>query len=176
MQTFPISDDINEYLYPAELAGLSYSISNTKYGINVSVGGYHDKQKALLEKIFTRFTEYKVDEDRFAILKEAYIRGLKNFKMEQPYSHASYHNNVLLAQRIWTKEELLASVENITASQIQPFISELFANIHIECCMFGNLTGTNFSNTNLVLISFFTWRFYTGLYIYLLQQNKPLTM
>ena len=153
MQIFPITDDINEYLYPAELAGLSYSISNTKYGINVSVGGYHDKQKALLEKIFTRFTEYKVDEDRFTILKEAYIRGLKNFKMEQPYSHASYHNNVLLAQRIWTKEELLASVENITASQIQPFISELFANIHIECCMFGNLTGRNFSAINFVLIN-----------------------
>ena len=120
---------------------MSYSISNTKYGLSVGVGGYHDKQKTLLEKIFTRFTEYQVDEDRYKILKEAYVRGLKNFKMEQPYSHASYRNNLLLAQRFWTKEELLAAVEDMPAAKIQPFISELFSNIHIECSMFGNLTG-----------------------------------
>ena len=140
---FKIIDDINEYLYPAELAGMSYSMSNTKYGLSVGVGGYHDKQKTLLEKIFTRFTEYQVDEERYKILKEAYVRGLKNFKMEQPYSHASYRNNLLLAQRFWTKEELLAAVEDMDASKIQPFISELFANIHIECLMFGNLTGSS---------------------------------
>ena len=137
----PYIDDINEYLYPAELAGMSYSIANTKYGISVNVGGYHDKQKTLLEKIFTRFTEYQVDEDRFKILKEAYIRGLKNFKMEQPHQHASYNNNIFLAERVWTKEELLAAVENMPASKVQPFITDLFANIHIECSMFGNLTG-----------------------------------
>ena len=135
------ADDINEFLYPAELAGMNYSMSNTKYGVNIGVGGYHDKQKILLAKIFSRLTEYKVDEDRFRILKEAYIRGLKNFKMEQPYSHSSYHNNVLLAERIFTKEELLQSVEAMDHSKIQPFIQELFGTIHIECSMFGNLTG-----------------------------------
>ena len=124
---------------------MNYSISNTKYGINVGVGGYHDKQSKLLEKIFTRFTDYKVDEDRFQILKEAYIRGLKNFKMEQPHQHASYNNNVLLAQRVWTKEELLESVEGIEASKVQEFIPRLFANIHIESSIFGNLTGTSSS-------------------------------
>ena len=120
---------------------MSYSISNSKYGINISIGGYHDKQKILLEKIFKRFTEYQVNEDRFNILKEAYIRGLKNFKMEQPHQHASYNNNILLAERVWTKEELLAAVEDLSVSKVQPFINSLFANIHIECSMFGNLTG-----------------------------------
>ena len=146
-------DDINEFLYPAELAGMNYSMSNTKYGINVGVGGYHDKQKILLEKIFTRLTEYKVDEDRFRILKEAYIRGLKNFKMEQPYSHSSYHNNILLAERIFTKEELLESVENLDHTKIQPFIQELFGTIHIESLMFGNLTGI-FTDMWFVIIEY----------------------
>ena len=116
-------------------------MSNTKYGINVGVGGYHDKQKILLEKIFTRLTEYKVDEDRFRILKEAYIRGLKNFKMEQPHAHSSYYNDILLAERIFTKQELLESVENLEYTEIKPFIQEFFRSIHIESLMFGNLTG-----------------------------------
>ena len=134
-------DDINENLYPAGLAGLNYSISNTKYGVNVGVGGYHDKQKILLEKIFSQFSKYQVNEDRFKVLKEAYVRGLKNFKTEQPHAHASYNNNLLLGQRVWTKEELLDSVEDICPSKLQEFIPRLFANIHIECLMFGNLTG-----------------------------------
>ena len=128
-------------MYPARLAGLNYSVFSTKYGVSVEVKGYQDKQKNLLEKIFTHLTEYVVDENRFRILKEAYIRGLKNFKMEQPYSHSSYHNNILLAERIFTKEELLESVENLDHTKIQPFIQELFGTIHIESLMFGNLTG-----------------------------------
>ena len=134
-------DDINEHLYPAELAGMSYSISDTKYGLTVGVGGYHEKQKALLKTIFTRITEYQVDEDRYNILKEAYVRDLQNFKMEQPYLHAMYRNDLLLAQKCWTDEELLKSIEDMSASKIQRFIADLFSNIHIECLMFGNLTG-----------------------------------
>ena len=114
---------------------------STKYGVSVEVKGYQDKQKNLLEKIFTHLTEYVVDENRFRILKEAYIRRLKNFKMEQPHEHSSYYNDILLAERIFTKEELLESVENLDHTKIQPFIQELFGTIHIESLMFGNLTG-----------------------------------
>ena len=91
-------------------------------------------------KIFTKLTEYQVDEERLEILKETYVRGLENFRMEQPHSHAKYYNDALLAQRMWTKEELLSCVGDITASKIQSFISDMFSNIHIECSMFGNLT------------------------------------
>ena len=117
-----LNDELNEFLYPAVLGGMAYSISNTKYGINIAIGGYHDKQKELLEKICTHLTKYKVDVERFKIIKEAYERGLKNFKMEQPYSHARYFNNLLLAERIWTNDELLQSVEDMESSKIQPFL------------------------------------------------------
>ena len=120
---------------------MHYSISSTKYGINVEIRGYQEKQKNLLEKIFTHLTEYVVDENRFRILKEAYIRRLKNFKMEQPYEHSSYYNDILLAERIFTKEELLESVENLEHTKIQPFIQQFFGKIHVESLMFGNLTG-----------------------------------
>ena len=114
---------------------------STKYGVSVEVKGYQDKQKNLLEKIFTHLTKYEVDEDRFRILKEAYIRKLKNFKMEQPHVHSSYYNDILLAERIFTKQELLESVENSEYTEIKPFIKEFFRSIHIESLMFGNLTG-----------------------------------
>jgi len=36
-----------------------------------------------------------------------YIRSLKNFVAEQPYQHAVYHLAVLLAEQVWTTEDLL---------------------------------------------------------------------
>ena len=54
-----------------------------------------------------KLTAFKVDPARFAILKELYARGLKNFQAEQPHQHAVYYNSVLLSDRVWHKEELI---------------------------------------------------------------------
>ena len=89
------------------MAGLGYSLANTKSGITLAVKGYSDKQGVLLDKIMDRLTKFKVDPKRFKILKEAYTRGLKNFQAEQPHQHAVYYNSVLLSERVWHKEELL---------------------------------------------------------------------
>ena len=120
---------------------MNYEIWNTKYGVNISVEGYHDKQKELLEEILSRLVNYRVDADRFRILKEEFIRDLKNFKMEQPYAHAREYNDILLAEREFTIDELLDSVVELDHTKIHPFMQELFGKIHIESLTFGNLTG-----------------------------------
>ena len=106
-------DELNEYAYAAELAGLGYSLANTKSGITLAVKGYSDKQGVLLDKIMDRLTKFKVDPKRFKILKEAYTRGLKNFQAEQPHQHAVYYNSVLLSERVWHKEELLQVTDSL---------------------------------------------------------------
>ena len=126
---------------------MNYAIWNSKYGVRIRVGGYHDKQQELLEEILSRMVNYQVNADRFRILKEEYIRDLKNFKMEQPYEHAYYYNDFLLAEREFTIDELLDSAVELDHTKIQPFIQELFGKIHIESLMFGNLTGV--MNTSL---------------------------
>jgi len=98
-------DEMNEYVYAAELAGLGYSLANTKSGITLAVKGYNDKQKVFLEKIMDKLTTFQVNEKRFDILKEAYTRGLKNFGAEQPHSHAMYYNSVILSGRDCCKDE-----------------------------------------------------------------------
>ena len=95
------------YAYSAELAGIGYSLANTKSGLTLAVKGYSDKQGVLLNKIMDKLTGFKVDPARFTILKELYARGLKNFQAEQPHQHAVYYNSVLLSDRVWHKEELI---------------------------------------------------------------------
>lgn len=75
--------------------------------IQLSIGGYSHKQQILLKKVLDSLFDFEVDTRRFQILKEHYVRGLKNYGMEQPYQHAVYYLALLLTEQAWTKQELL---------------------------------------------------------------------
>ncbi len=57
------------------------------------------------------FSFFSPNPERFKVLKEAYERGLRNFRMEQPHQHAVYYNNLLLSERAWEKDELLEALK-----------------------------------------------------------------
>ncbi|XP_058795185.1 insulin-degrading enzyme isoform X2 [Phymastichus coffea] len=133
-------DSLNEYAYNADLAGLKWELNNSKYGLSLLIGGYDHKLDVLLEKILDRMMNFTVNEKRFDILKENYIRGLKNFEAEQPYQHAAYYLAVLLSEQVWIKNELLNACSMLTAERVQQFIPMLMSKMHIECLIHGNIT------------------------------------
>ncbi|KAG5318579.1 IDE enzyme, partial [Pseudoatta argentina] len=135
-------DSLNEYTYAADLAGLRWELNSFKYGITLSIGGYDNKQRVLLEKIMDRMINFKVDPKRFEILKEKYIRSLKNFAAEQPYQHAVYYLVALLAEQAWLKEELLEATTYLNVEGLQQFIPQLLSKVHVECLIHGNVTAT----------------------------------
>ncbi|XP_033214183.1 insulin-degrading enzyme isoform X2 [Belonocnema kinseyi] len=133
-------DSLTEYAYAADLAGLKWELSNSKYGITLAVGGYDHKQLVLLEKIMDKMVSFSIDEKRFEILKENFIRGLKNFEAEQPYQHAVYYLAVLLAEQVWVKDELLDASSRLTVESVREFIPQLLTKMHVECLIHGNVT------------------------------------
>ena len=102
-----LKDSLTEFLYSAELAGLRLTISNTTNGISMLINGYSDKQSKFLETILEKMFNFEVDEKRFDIMCEQYMRGLKNFSAEQPYQLAIYYLAVILTEQAWTKKELI---------------------------------------------------------------------
>jgi len=135
-------DELNEYVYAAELAGFSYSLEGTKFGVTLAVKGFNDKQGILLDKIMDQLTSFKVNTNRFDILKEVYARGLKNFQAEQPHRHASYHNSSVLSERVWDTEELLGALPELTVQALEGFIPKLLERLHVECLVYGNCTDS----------------------------------
>ncbi|KFM79353.1 Insulin-degrading enzyme, partial [Stegodyphus mimosarum] len=135
-----IKDSLNEYAYAAELAGLSYVLTSSKLGINLSIKGYNDKQHVLLQKIIERLTNFEIEPKRFEILKEELRRCLRNFRAEQPHRHAIYYTSLLIAERIWSNDELLNCVDEITIDGVHEMIPRLLSRVHIEALMHGNLT------------------------------------
>lgn len=136
-----LSDSLNQFLYPAELAGLKYRINPSNYGLNVTLSGFSDKLDVLLETVFERMASFKVDPQRFNILKESYKRELTNFEAEQPYKHAVYYMTLLISEKGWTKQQLLDALNDFTIDDLQSFIPKILTQgLFIEAIMFGNLT------------------------------------
>ncbi|XP_073452147.1 insulin-degrading enzyme isoform X1 [Aquarana catesbeiana] len=134
-----LKDSLNEYAYAAELAGLNYDLQNTVYGMYLSVKGYNDKQHILLKKIIEKMATFEIDERRFEIIKEAYMRSLNNFRAEQPHQHAMYYLRVLMTEVAWTKDELRDALEDVTLPRLRAFIPQLLSRLHVEALLHGNI-------------------------------------
>lgn len=134
-----LKDSLSEFSYSARLAGISYDMSSNLYGLQFSLGGYSDKQDSLLVKVLDRLCSGQVDEKRFDILLENYIRDLKNFTTDQPYQQAIYYTSLVVSEIGWTKEELIENTENMTYEGLLKFIPELFSQVFVEALVYGNV-------------------------------------
>ncbi|XP_044152189.1 insulin-degrading enzyme isoform X2 [Bufo gargarizans] len=135
-----LKDDLKEYTYAASLAGVNYGIASGMNAILLCVKGYNDKQHILLKKIIEKMATFEIDEKRFEIIKEAYMRSLNNFRAEQPHQHAMYYLRLLMTEVAWTKEELREALEDVTLPRLKAFIPQLLSRLHVEALLHGNIT------------------------------------
>ncbi|XP_052226154.1 insulin-degrading enzyme-like isoform X2 [Dreissena polymorpha] len=133
-------DALNEYAYNAEIAGLKYVLNSTAYGMALSVRGYSDKLAILLRRIIEKMVTFDIDPKRYDIIKEAYGRSLRNFHAEQPHQHAVYFTSVVMSELLWTQEELLDTLEEVSLEKLKAFLPQLFSKMYIEGLVYGNVT------------------------------------
>ena len=64
-----------------------------------------------------------------------------NFEADQPYQHSVYYMTLLISEKGWTKKQLLNSLDEFTAEDLQQYIPKLLTqNVFIESLMYGNLS------------------------------------
>ncbi|RQM06093.1 hypothetical protein DH86_00002403 [Scytalidium sp. 3C] len=134
-----VRDALEEYSYDAELAGLDYSVTSHSMGFEVGVYGYNDKLSVLLEKVLVTMRDLDVKPDRFEIIKERLLRGLKNWEYQQPYNQVEDYVRWLNLDRGYINEQILAELPHITASDIREFYPHLLRQMHMEIFVHGNL-------------------------------------
>jgi len=134
-----IREQLNEYSYPATLAGLGYDIYNHQRGIGVRIGGYNDKQSALLETVMGTMKEPSFNEPTFERLKRRYIRSLNNRRKNDPSQLAI--NGVMNSLRLasWTNEQLLAAVNEVNYSDVSGYSKLLLAENEVVSLVHGNV-------------------------------------
>jgi len=135
-----LRDDINEYSYDAELAGLAYALEQSWSGMNLKFGGYSDKMQKYAAYVLSKIVSFKVDATRFKLIRDKYVLQLKNFDMEQPYNHAIYHADMCLCQprHFWRLK--LKALENATPEGLSAFITRMMKKMFIEGLFHGNIS------------------------------------
>ena len=70
------------------------------------------------------------------------IRDLKNFECEQPHHQSKFYARNLLYERIWTIDELIDALPDLSIQALENFIPMFFASIHVECLVYGNCSAS----------------------------------
>ena len=134
-----VNDQLDEFSYPAALAGLNYQLYSHLRGLSVRVSGYSDKQRELLARITATLRAPKFKAVRFQRLKDALVRGLRNRRDDSPSRRAIRALRTLLLNPGWTDAEQLAAAEALTLDDLRAFVPRLLARVQVVALAHGNL-------------------------------------
>lgn len=133
-----LRERLNEYAYPAALAGLYYSLSNSTRGIELSLSGYSENIGILFKKVIEEIKRGEIDEKRFEILKHQMAESRQNSKLGQAYRRVGYEMAHLLSNPLWHTDEYLAVIDGISVQDLAAFTPTLLSNLHIDFLAHGN--------------------------------------
>ena len=134
-----VNDQLNEFSYPAIIAGLSYRLYPHIRGFSMRISGYNDKQQLLLERLIETLREPVVDAERFAIIKERQLRQLRSARLDRPYAQTMAELSRLLVDPSWTEDQQIEALEVVTVEDLRAFIPELLGQISVVSLAHGNL-------------------------------------
>lgn len=134
-----VNEQLNEFSYPALLAGLDYQLYKHLRGITVRISGYHDKQDILLENVIDVIRRGEVDPEKFALHKAELIRELGNQGLDTPANQVWGKVSNLLINPSWDEAALLDAVASLDAGDLKAYIPRFLAEIEIVALANGNL-------------------------------------
>ncbi|WP_339806349.1 insulinase family protein, partial [uncultured Marinobacter sp.] len=133
--------------YPAQMAGLDYSVYPHLRGLTVRVGGYHDKLPVLMSRILSQLAAPHITDQRFSIARNQYIDALRNSLQERPVGQAAALVQDALIEGAWTTDEKLEAANDITVADLREFAGRFTRQTDATLLVHGNATPAFALNT-----------------------------
>lgn len=135
-----IQEQLNEFSYPALMAGLSYTLNPTRQGLLLAISGYSSSAYKLLS-IVTKSLRGELDAETFERVRLRAVEGVKNFPLGQAYQVVSELSRKVTLKRYYLQDELLETYKSAKLADVVAHRDALLAKTHIEGLGEGNLTG-----------------------------------
>lgn len=146
-----LKDSLNEYSYPAYLAGLNFELYQHMRGVTIKISGYNDKQSNLLYKIIKGLKSTEFTQERFGIIKERLKRQLENAKDRKPFEQAISRAQNILINPSWDESERLEALKEISLKNINDYRNLFIAELEAVLFVNGNITRASTLNiANLI--------------------------
>ncbi len=110
LYTALLMDELNEFAYPARLAGLGFSFYKHAQGISLRMSGYNDKQIVLLRQLLAAIASPAFDQRRFDNIRKDMIRSLGNTAAKRPSSQVMDDLREALLYGEWGEQAMIAAL------------------------------------------------------------------
>ncbi|MEM8496511.1 MAG: insulinase family protein [Pseudomonadota bacterium] len=134
-----LSDSLNEYSYPAYLAGISFQVRRQMQGLIVSVGGFSEKQPLLLQRIANALELENVDEQRLQNIHVELLRRWGNANKRVPYQQLFGALNDHLVANVWTPEQLAAALPTVSVPELKKYAVSYLGSSQLRGLITGNV-------------------------------------
>jgi secreted Zn-dependent insulinase-like peptidase len=138
LYTSLLKDSVNEFTYPALLAGMSFSFYKHAQGISLRISGYNDKQDALLQHLLEVMRDPDFEQDRFENIRRDMIRGLENAVAKRPTSQVIDDLRESLLYGEWGEAAMIEVLEQITLADVTQYADDFWNSATAESLLFGN--------------------------------------
>jgi len=134
-----VMDELNEYVYSAGLAGLTFALTANPRGFDMYVTGYTDKQSLLVNKIVGVIAQGSFTQSRFEMFKENLLSDWRDENKSPP--------STLLIRKIsrlqyiphWDLSEYANALQKTSFSSFKSFANQMLRDAKIESLFYGNL-------------------------------------
>lgn len=137
-----VNDQLNEFAYPALLAGLQFNFSANTRGFDIAVGGYSDRQEELLLRVLRVAQNGDFSRARFDSLKQEQLKAWKNVSQLTPYRQLFRTLPTALFSPFWGDDELIKALEGIEFDNLNEFSKTLWQGAQLTALAHGNVTAS----------------------------------
>jgi insulysin len=134
-----LADQLNEYAYPARIAGLTFDINAHARGFDINITGYTDKQNLLVNKILVALEQSVFERERFVKIKDALVRQWRNDEKDVPYGVLARKIPRLQFLPFWGGREYLESIQKTSFDQFTLFAADFLRGAKVDALFYGNL-------------------------------------
>ena len=138
LYTSLLKDQVNEFAYPASLAGLSFNLYKHAQGISLRISGYNDKQEVLLKELLEVMVNPDFDPRRFEDLRSDMIRSLRNSVAKRPSSQVLDDLREALLYGEWGEAALISALEQTDQTALDAYIDRFWRTASAETLVYGN--------------------------------------
>jgi insulysin len=136
-----LSVELEEFAYPLQLAGLSFSLTDTDRGLRLTFSGYHDKQEQMLRDLTAHLAAFEVAPERFEAHRARAIRQWQSVAYEWPIYQSVHARKQALRPYDVEAAHAIAVTEELTAGELQRFLDSLRDGLCARMFVHGNLTA-----------------------------------
>jgi len=142
LYTAVLKDDVNEFAYPALLAGLSFNFYKHAQGISLRITGYNDKQALLLEELLAVVAAPAFDARRFDDIRKDIIRALENSVAGRPAGQVMNDLREAMLYGEWGEQALITELEQLDMTAVEDYARNFWSSASAEVMIYGNYEET----------------------------------